>query len=117
MFNKQNYKKIFLSISLFYIIFLLFANLVYAGIGEWDEKLDVGAGETEFYETYKEGEGDVASQRIVKYIGGILALAPFLGIHFIIRIVIAGYEWMTAGGSSEKIEIAKKRIKNAIIIR
>jgi len=36
-------------------------------------------------------------------------------VHYILRVIIAGYEWMTASGSSEKIETAKKRMKNATI--
>lgn len=81
-------------------------------IGNWGNNLDKGVSGTGVYNTKVEG-GTAAT--IAKYIGGILFIAPFLGFMFIVRIVIAGYEWMTAAGNSEKIELAKKRIMNAVI--
>ncbi len=43
------------------------------------------------------------------------AFINFLGITFIILIIIAGYHWMTANGSEEKVEKAKETIKQALI--
>lgn len=84
-----------------------------AKIGDWGNKLEKGVSETGVYST-KMAEGGTAAT-LAKYIGGLLFIAPFLGFMFIVRIVIAGYEWMTAAGNSEKIELAKKRIRNAVI--
>ncbi len=38
-----------------------------------------------------------------------------LGVIFIILIILAGYNWMTAGGDEEKVTKAKSTIKRAII--
>ncbi len=49
-------------------------------------------------------------------IGNILNIfLAFLGVIFIILILIAGFEWMNAGGNSEVIKRARDRIANAII--
>jgi hypothetical protein len=45
-------------------------------------------------------------------VAGALSL---LGIIFIILMVLAGYNWMTASGNEQKIEEAKSTIKRAII--
>lgn len=39
----------------------------------------------------------------------------FTGIILIIIIIIAGYQWMTAGGSADRVREAQARIRNAII--
>ncbi|MCR4280443.1 MAG: hypothetical protein NUV82_03405, partial [Candidatus Komeilibacteria bacterium] len=39
----------------------------------------------------------------------------FLGIIFMIFIIVAGIQWMTAGGNSESIKKAKDRLVNAVI--
>lgn len=58
-------------------------------------------------------EADVTLGGVVAYmIEGFLAL---LGVIFIILIIIAGYDWMTAGGEEEKVNKAKKMIRRAII--
>jgi amino acid transporter len=45
-------------------------------------------------------------------IGGFFSL---LAIIFIIIIIIAGYNWMTAGGDEEKLRKAKASINRAVI--
>jgi len=89
-------------------------NELKTGIGQWADELEKGVSETKVYDTSAVGKGGTA-ETIAKYIGGLLFWAPFFGFIFMARIVIAGYEWMTAAGNSEKIEIAKKKIKNATI--
>lgn len=42
-------------------------------------------------------------------------LLSFLGIIFLILIIISGFQWMTAGGNEDAIKKARSRIKNAII--
>ncbi|HCU48075.1 TPA: hypothetical protein DIC39_03425 [Patescibacteria group bacterium] len=39
----------------------------------------------------------------------------FLGVVFIVLIIYAGFQWMTASGNEEKISQAKKMIGNAVI--
>ena len=38
-----------------------------------------------------------------------------MGVIFIILIILAGYNWMTAGGEEEKVNKAKQMIYRAII--
>jgi len=45
----------------------------------------------------------------------IKAFLGMLGVIFIILIVLAGYNWMTAAGDEQKVEKAKEGIKRAII--
>lgn len=45
----------------------------------------------------------------------INAALGLLGVIFIILMVLAGYNWMTASGSEEKVKEAKDTIKRAII--
>jgi hypothetical protein len=51
-----------------------------------------------------------------KIIGTVVgAFVGFLGITFIILIIIAGYGWMTASGNEEAIKKSKTTIKQAVI--
>jgi hypothetical protein len=53
---------------------------------------------------------------LARTIGGIVNTAlSFLGIIFVILIILGGYQWMTAGGNEDQVSQAKSRIKNAII--
>lgn len=45
----------------------------------------------------------------------IVLILGFLGLIMVILIIIAGFQWMTAGGNSETIKKAKERITSAII--
>lgn len=38
-----------------------------------------------------------------------------LGIIFLVLLVLAGYQWMTAGGNEKEVESAQARIKTAVI--
>jgi len=103
-------KMVFLALFLFV---LFFASTAFAQLNNWSNNLNTGAGETKIYKT-DVAEGGTAAT-IAKYVGAILYIAPFLGFMFIVRIVMAGYEWMTAAGNTEKIELSKKRMINATI--
>ena len=53
-------------------------------------------------------------------IGGVIAtvikaVLGFLGIIFVIIIIINGFKWMTAGGNEDQVKEAKQSIKNATI--
>lgn len=52
--------------------------------------------------------GGVAADVIKAFLG-------LLGIIFVVLIILAGYNWMTAGGDEEKVTKAKKMITRAII--
>jgi hypothetical protein len=85
-----------------------------AGIGDWQTRLDQGAGDqgAALYNTEQEA---TTAQTIAKYLGALLMITPFLGFILVALLILAGYQWMTAAGNSEKVEIAKKRIRNALI--
>ncbi|MFA4941178.1 MAG: hypothetical protein WC582_01090 [Patescibacteria group bacterium] len=99
--------------SLCFLFFLLFSSVAFAKLGNWEDNLISGAANADLYKTDVGAEGTAGT--IAKYIGGVLFIAPFLGFMFIIRIIMAGYEWMTAAGNKEKIALAQKRIMNATI--
>ncbi|MFA4833733.1 MAG: hypothetical protein WC619_02690 [Patescibacteria group bacterium] len=116
--GKADAAKITVWFLIFFLFFAFALNISWAQaeepkIGDWGKNLDKGVSETGVYDT-KLAEGGAAAT-IAKYIGGVLFIAPFLGFMFIVRIVIAGYEWMTAAGNIEKIQLSKKRIRNAVI--
>lgn len=57
------------------------------------------------------GGGDIYS-----IIGNIINIVlGLLGTVLLVIMLYAGYEWMTSGGDSEKVESAKVRLRNAII--
>jgi len=63
-----------------------------------------------FIKTDPEGNVD----NLKDYIEGVYRLAIGLAAIFaVVMIIIAGYQWMTSGGSSDKTGAAKKRIFNA----
>lgn len=60
--------------------------------------------------------GDVLSSTIPQTVGRLVSLIlSFVGVFFFIFIVVAGIEWMTAGGNEEKVAKARKNITQAII--
>jgi hypothetical protein len=42
-------------------------------------------------------------------------LLGFIGIVLLLIVLYAGFQWMTAGGDSKKVEEAKQRISNAVV--
>jgi hypothetical protein len=53
-------------------------------------------------------------------VGEVVALVisvflSILGIIFLVLVIVAGYNWMTAGGNEEKVEKAKKTLTRAVI--
>ena len=59
-------------------------------------------------------EQNIASTPIIVGIV-IRAFLNFLGITFIILMIIAGYSWMTAGGNEEQVKKAISTIKQSVI--
>lgn len=70
--------------------------------------------------TQTQGLGEKAGFATSYELGGfiaklITAFLSLLGVIFIILIILAGYNWMTAGGEEEKVRKAKDMIKRALI--
>ncbi|PIR12801.1 hypothetical protein COV49_04155 [Candidatus Falkowbacteria bacterium CG11_big_fil_rev_8_21_14_0_20_39_10] len=107
----MNYKKV-VSICFILSFVFLFSFAAQAEI-DWLTKLNSGADKTGIYQTNTDTSQSAAA--IARYTGAVLSIGAFLGFIFIIQIVIAGYEWMTARGNEEKIEKSQKRIMYATI--
>jgi hypothetical protein len=98
---------------IFLFLFFLHINSAEAGISGWRTPLQDGVKETELYKTDETAYG--SSGDIAIYIGKILIIAPFFGMVFLIRMVWAGYIWMTAAGDSEKVDEARRTITHAFV--
>ena len=65
--------------------------------------------------SYAEGTG-LTNQDIRFTIARIINISlSLLGIIVVVIIIYAGFEWMTAGGSEDKVSSAKQRIAYAVI--
>ena len=58
---------------------------------------------------------DQESQLFIIATTAINLVLSFAGLLFFIFLIVAGYQWMTAGGKEETLEAARGRIKNAVI--
>lgn len=57
-----------------------------------------------------------ANNTLPQIIGTIInVVLGFMGIVLLFYIILAGWEWMSAGGEKGGVETAKARIKNAVI--
>jgi magnesium-transporting ATPase (P-type) len=61
---------------------------------------------------YNPGNEPTLDQRISSFISLFLS---FLGVIFMILMIVGGFNWMTAGGDEQKIDKAKDTIRAAII--
>lgn len=105
-------KFLFTFLFLQIIIFTSFTYISNAQILNSDivEKIDENVGAVQLQAGY---DPDLSLGAVVAtIIKGFLGL---LGVIFIILIVIAGYNWMTAAGDEEKIKKATSTIRSAII--
>ena len=56
------------------------------------------------------------SYTLIDMIASIInTILIFLGLVFLLLIIISGFQWMMAGGNEDTIKKAKERIKNAVI--
>lgn len=111
----NNHIKIFyrlIPVTAILTILFLNCNCAFAGLlsGDTPTKLKDNADMFSVYAGYESGTT----------VGGVIALVVqgflgLLGIIFLILIITAGYNWMTAGGDEEKIKKAKDMIQRAII--
>lgn len=90
------------------VLILIFPYFVFAS-GLLDNMRNAASGGYDIGSA--EGETSLAT-----ILGTIVQVAlSLLGIIFIILIIYAGYNWMTAGGDEGKVETAKKTLSRAII--
>lgn len=113
--NNKNIKKISISLIIFslFFSFLSFKEIRAAGSSTTDSSImqrleTVGS----VSGPYAEADDTTASSIVGSIVNVFLSL---LGMIFIILIVLAGYNWMTAGGNQEKIGKAKSQIQTALI--
>jgi amino acid transporter len=113
----------FLIITLFFSFFTVAQAVEGAnppakkGISDWNTQLNGGAGKTGIYQQVDTATTEKvnAYERLIAYLGGILNLTLALGLILMARLLWAGYNWMTAGGNTEQVEMAKKTILHATI--
>lgn len=97
-------------------IFSLFSQLLLrplqaAGTREELENQLESAGARSWGETSESAAGNLAV--IIRY--AVSAFLGLLGIIFLVLILYAGFNWMTAGGSEEKVTTAKQTLIRATI--
>ena len=73
-----------------------------------------------YIQTYELSQRVTGSSQVNEFADNIIAniieaVLGFLGLLFVVLIIWSGYQWMTAGGNSEAITAAKKRMLNAVI--
>jgi flagellar biosynthesis protein FlhB len=94
-------------------IFIIVPNIVFSqntinteNLNPQTDMFKQGSGYTEV--SGAEGISDIVARIIFT---GLSLLA----VVFVVLIIIAGFQWMTAGGNEEQIANAKKNISNAVI--
>ncbi|MEI7620715.1 MAG: hypothetical protein WCJ57_04075, partial [Candidatus Falkowbacteria bacterium] len=108
----NNFKK-FLPLFIFIILvagFLLPMAHCSAGL------LATSSGITSQTDTLRDSAGFDQNMALDDIIALIIRVAlSILGIIFLVLLVLAGYQWMTAGGNEKEVEGAQARIKTAVI--
>jgi len=116
MANKMKKFRIILVSCLVLIVLVSLANLCLAAAvsplkddaAEIKRQADALAGNT--------GAGFNTSMDVTNIVGNfIIGFLALLGIIFIVLIILAGYNWMTAAGEEEKVNKAKDTLARAII--
>jgi len=113
----QSKSKRILSLLLISLFVIPFLCSIYSGpvLAEtfWEQQEGMSGSQTvgEAFGHEYDDPDDVRliAARIIK-----IALS-FIGIIFVILLIIAGYKWMTASGNESKVDEAKKQIGNAVI--
>lgn len=106
------FKKILIFSSIIIIILFSFINFTQAGFltGDTAESLSENVGKIQ------ESAGFDASLTLGEAVAVIIkSFLGLLGVIFVILIIIAGYNWMTAAGDEEKIKKATSTIRSATI--
>lgn len=106
-----------LSFAVLFVIFLaqflLISNINNVQAGSLWETVGEGGLEEIGSKAYQQS-GEPTDVRTIT-INVVRVFLTFVGIIFMILILLAGYTWMTAQGSEEKINEAKSRLKTGII--
>lgn len=98
----------------FALVLLAPAALPARAADSWLDRAQDGGLKTIGSDVYGQtGEPDKPLQRIVTTI--IRIVLGFLGLLFVIMIIVSGFQYMTAGGNDETVKKATMRIRNAII--
>lgn len=79
----------------------------------WLEKANEGGLNTIGEQAYDTTNAPRSVQQIIASI--IKVILGFLGIIFVVLLIIGGFRYMTSGGSEEKVQEAVKQIRNAVI--
>ena len=97
----------------FIILFLLIVPLVsFAEILKLETLKDINDQNT----ALAEKSGFVRTAQIGEVMDVVIkGFLGLLGMIFIVLVIVAGYNWMTAGGDESKVDKAKKLISRAII--
>ncbi|MEK7558059.1 MAG: hypothetical protein AAB530_02525 [Patescibacteria group bacterium] len=90
--------------------YLLIGNISYAGILKDSSRIKSQTNAFNLNAGFNETVGVV---NVISY--GIQAILGLLGIIFLILILYAGFNWMTAAGDEEKVTKAKETLSRAII--
>ena len=106
------FKKINKYLTLIFLFLLLFTEKASAGLLKPDTANSIRGRASQL--------GDEAGFNIDQSLGDVVGLViqaflGLLGIIFLILIIFAGYNWMTAGGEEEKVRKAKSTISRAVI--
>jgi len=110
------YKNI--KLVIFIILFFIFVcNVSSLAKAQMQENLSNFGKEAKYNVDIASG-GDLMEGKygMASIIANIIRLfLTFLGIIFVLISIYAGYLWMTAGGNSEQVEDARKKLINAVI--
>lgn len=99
------------SLILLFIVFILILPYFVFAVTPLEGLQDVGQNKGPYISSTGSSEDD-----ILYIIGTVIStLLSLLGVIFIVLMLYAGYNWMTAAGEESKVETAQETIKRAII--
>lgn len=108
--SRASLKPLFIS---FFLFFTLAISPLQAATNDWINRAEEGGlnsiGATAYGQTGEPRPLPLIVASVIKVFLG------FLGVIFVILILVAGFRWMTAGGNDENIKKATAQIRNAAI--
>ncbi|RJR30816.1 hypothetical protein C4569_04050 [Candidatus Parcubacteria bacterium] len=107
-FNLNKYWGILLSLTLIVSGLIMNLNSVNAQPSQDLYGLKQTTDAVPDFQTNKETDLSIIAGRVINYIFG------FVGIIFLIMILIGGYKWMSSGGNEERVADGKKMIVQGI---
>ncbi|MCD4693891.1 pilin [bacterium] len=112
--SKKIISYLLISLSLLFIFQFLpvFSNMSIAPVSATDLDEQIGFENGEISDNFG-GDNPVDIREMI--VDLVKIFLTFLAIIFLILIIWGGYQWMVAGGNSEKVEQAKDTIKNGVI--